>query len=82
MRSKLKLQMEDLSVESFDTDAPRLPRGTVFGCQVNTCGASCAGGYSCWCPTAAIDCTLNYERTCNGNGTCGVYPCQRYVGTE
>jgi hypothetical protein len=114
MRTKLKLQLEDLTVVSFDTTATEKPKGTVFGEQCTcptactcpgcptcdascngtcdascngtcdascngTCGASCAGGFSCFCPTNATDCTYNYERTCNGNGTCGVYPCQRHA---
>ncbi|HEX6371611.1 MAG TPA: hypothetical protein VF006_22010 [Longimicrobium sp.] len=59
---KLKLKLEDLAVDSFDTHAPLKPRGTVFGEQC-TCYTQC----TCpGCPTCA-----NYN-TCDAscNGTC------------
>jgi len=104
---KLKLNLEQLAVDTFDTTTTEKSKGTVFGeqctCYTNctcpgcptcyascngtcdascngTCGASCAGtcgascgatcGYSCdaWC--------TQYDATCNGYGTCGVYPCK------
>jgi hypothetical protein len=103
MNSKLKLDLDQLTVDSFDTSATDKPRGTVFGeqctcwtaCGQNTCpgcptcdatcngscGATCAGscygtcgeatcGYSCdgWC--------TQYDATCNGYGTCGIWPCK------
>lgn len=76
MRSKLKLQMEDLSVESFGTDAPRQPRGTVFGCQVNTCGWTCYGTCDAYC-TQGWDATCRNIGTCDGNyygGNCPAVP--------
>ena len=80
MRSKLSLNLDQLSVESFDTTATRRPRGTVFGeqctCYTNctcpgcpTCDATC--NYTCDdatcpnCPTCAASC----------NGTCNAATC-------
>jgi hypothetical protein len=105
MRSKLKLNLDELTIDSFDTTAGEKGRGTVMGeeqctcwtqcgqntcpgcptcdascngtCGAATCGASCYGtcneatcGYSCdgWC--------TQYDATCNGYGTCGVWPCK------
>ena len=109
MQKKLRLDLEDLSVESFDTTPSEHRReGTVFAqqctcytnctcpgcptcdascngtcggtcngtCGENTCAASCYGtcDYSCNCYSNGGYCT-NYDVTCRGIGTCGVYPC-------
>ena len=61
MRSKLSLNLEDLSVESFDTTSGQKAKGTVFGeqctCYTNctcpgcpTCDASCDGTCGDTCP--------------------------------
>jgi hypothetical protein len=72
--TKLKLDMEELSVESFDTtpDARR-EVGTVFGQQC-TCYTQC----TCpGCPTCDASCNGTCGGTCAGtcdascNGTCG-----------
>ena len=109
MHGKLKLDLNELAVESFDTSETAERNGTVFGeqctCWTNctcpgcpscdgcpgtehtacnqascagTCGASCNGtcagqntcGNSCDCWGTMVD------ATCNGYGTCGVYPCR------
>ena len=107
MRSKLKLNLDQLSVDSFDTTRSEKPKGTVFGeqctCYTNctcpgcpTCDATCA--YTCDdatcpnCPTCNASCngtcncgTYNscdawctqYDATCRGYGTCGIYPCKQ-----
>lgn len=74
--SKLRLRLDTLMVESFDTTAMEAPRGTVFGeqcsCPTNcpTCEHTCA--YTCddatcpACPTCAASC----NGTCDGGGTC------------
>jgi hypothetical protein len=69
---KLKLQLEDLSVESFDTTAPAKAKGTVFGEQC-TCYTNC----TCpGCPTCEASCNGTCDASCNGtcdascNGTC------------
>ncbi|HEY0016539.1 MAG TPA: hypothetical protein VGC13_09485 [Longimicrobium sp.] len=84
MRGKLTLNLDDLSVDSFDTTATDKPKGTVFGeqctCYTNctcpgcpTCAATC--NYTCDdatcpnCPTCAASC----NGTCNcptGNYSC------------
>ena len=57
MRGKLMLNLEDLTVDSFDTTTPQKAKGTVFGEQC-TCYTQC----TCpGCPTCYASC----------NGTCG-----------
>jgi hypothetical protein len=59
--NKLKLRLDDLRIDSFDTTAPQKAKGTVFGEQC-TCYTQC----TCpGCPTCDASC----------NGTCG-YTCQ------
>jgi hypothetical protein len=63
MRGKLSLNLDDLTVDSFDTTGTQKAKGTVFGEQC-TCYTQC----TCpGCPTCA-----NYA-TCDAscNGTCG-----------
>jgi hypothetical protein len=70
---KLKLDLEDLSVESFaTTPEPRAEGGTVFGQQC-TCYTQC----TCpGCPTCDASCNGTCGGTCGGtcdascNGTC------------
>ncbi|HEX6371607.1 MAG TPA: hypothetical protein VF006_21990 [Longimicrobium sp.] len=71
MRTKLKLVLEDLTVESFDTSRPQPPRGTVFGEQC-TCYTQC----TCpGCPTCANynTCDATCANTCAN--TCDDYTC-------
>ncbi len=67
---KLKLDLEDLSVESFaTTPEPRAEGGTVFGQQC-TCYTQC----TCpGCPTCDASCNGTCGGTCDAscNGTCG-----------
>ena len=80
MRAKLSLNLEDLTVDSFDTVAPRTEKGTVFGEQCtcytnctcpgcpscdNTCPATCA--YTCDDASCASDCAscASCEDTCD-----------------
>ncbi|HLM68605.1 MAG TPA: hypothetical protein VK358_13795 [Longimicrobium sp.] len=68
MRSKLKLNLEQLTVDSFDTSAGEKPRGTVFGEQC-TCYTNC----TCpGCPTCDASCNGTCGGTCAAscNGTC------------
>jgi hypothetical protein len=63
--NKLKLQLEDLMVDSFDTTAPQKAKGTVFGEQC-TCYTQC----TCpGCPTCYASCNGSCDASCNG--TCG-----------
>jgi hypothetical protein len=66
MRSKLKLHLEDLSVDSFDTTVTEKPKGTVFGEQC-TCYTNC----TCpGCPTCDASCNGTCIASCNGTCDC------------
>jgi hypothetical protein len=71
---KMKLNVEALAVESFDTSGDAPKRGTVFGEQCtcytdctcpgcNTCDESCNG-------TCAGQHTCGGQNTCGGQATC------------
>ena len=77
--NKLKLQLDDLTVESFDTTAARDEKGTVFGEQC-TCDTAC----TCpGCPTCDITCPNTCYETCDDascygatcEGTCRIDTC-------
>jgi hypothetical protein len=75
MRGKLTLNLNDLSVDSFDTTATEKARGTVFGEQC-TCYTQC----TCpGCPTCAnyATCDVSCADTCGDScgGTCDGYTC-------
>ena len=62
---KLKLSLDDLRIDSFQTTAPAKPKGTVFGEQC-TCYTQC----TCpGCPTCYASCNGTCDASCNG--TCG-----------
>jgi hypothetical protein len=69
---KLKLHLEDLAVESFDTTRPAKAKGTVFGEQC-TCYSDCtcpeAGTCGATCDASCYD---TCQPSCNGTcvGTC------------
>jgi hypothetical protein len=65
---KLKLELDNLSVESFDTTATQKKKGTVFGEQC-TCWTYCAQQTCPGCPTCDNTCAY----TCD-DATC-VYTC-------
>jgi hypothetical protein len=73
MRAKLQLDLDQLTVDSFDTTATDRPRGTVFGEQC-TCYTNC----TCpGCPTCDATCAATCAYTCDDascaascNGTC------------
>ena len=80
---KLKLNLDQLSVESFDTTLTERPKGTVFGEQC-TCYTNC----TCpGCPTCDATCPQTCVNTCDDPscagscdasacyGTCGEYTC-------
>jgi hypothetical protein len=84
--NKLKLSMEDLSVESFDTTSSTREKGTVFGEQC-TCYTQC----TCpGCPTCAGTCPADPScadtcwDTCDNFTcleTCGFSNCETRCGT-
>ncbi|HEX6910300.1 MAG TPA: hypothetical protein VF142_07890 [Longimicrobium sp.] len=70
--NKLRLQLEDLHIDSFTTTPAGKPKGTVFGEQC-TCYTQC----TCpGCPTCDASCNGTCDASCNGtcdascNGTC------------
>jgi len=62
---KLKLELDELKVESFQTDRGASARGTVRG--------QGEGSYELGCPTMDPSCNGSCEGTCPGScvGTCG-----------
>jgi hypothetical protein len=83
--NKLKLSIEDLSVESFDTSAVRKEKGTVFGEQCtcytvctcpgcNTCDGTCPNDHTCG-DTCWNTCD---DFTCLE--TCGISNCETRCG--
>jgi hypothetical protein len=78
MRSKLKLNLDELMVDSFDTTKPAAKQGTVFGEQC-TCYTNC----TCpGCPTCDASCNGTCGATCDAScyGTCGDYTCAYTCG--
>ena len=78
---KLRLDLDDLAVDSFATVGAREARGTVLGrektdeydtCAAScdpcaTCDTSCAGGPVCACaPSGCVSC----ETSCGGGPHC------------
>jgi hypothetical protein len=85
--NKLKLHLDELSVESFDTTGTEKAKGTVFGEQCtcytqctcpgcptcdNTCNYTCDDATCPACPTCAASC----------NGTCQYCESYDYCGTQ
>jgi hypothetical protein len=81
MKAKLKLNLEQLSVDSFNTTAAEKPKGTVFGEQCtcytqctcpgcptcdHTCAHTCDDATCPACPTCAASC----------NGSCAGASCE------
>lgn len=79
MRTKLKLNLDDLGVDTFDTTATAKGKGTVFGEQC-TCYTYCGQNTCPGCPTCGGSCNGTCDASCNGtcncptNDTCG-YSC-------
>jgi hypothetical protein len=76
---KLRLQLDDLQVDTFQTTAPERPKGTVFGEQC-TCYTNC----TCpGCPTCDASCNGTCDASCNGTCyentcACGTYDTCRF----
>jgi hypothetical protein len=66
--NKLRLELDDLRIDSFDTTAPQKAKGTVFGEQC-TCYTQC----TCpGCPTCDASCNGTCDASCNGTcASCG-----------
>lgn len=68
--TKLRLRMEDLAVESFDSSPARPQRGTVMGQETwYPTECTCQGQYTCVesCPQT---CWETCDATCPWNHTC------------
>ena len=78
---KVKLQLESLAVESFDTSPPEPAEGTVAAHQVwltdATCLNSCGGSCFLTCGTCYNTCFQSCPNTCwiSCGGTCREYTC-------
>src|SRR4051794_13243498 len=72
--NKLRLQLEDLVIDSFSTTPVRRAKGTVYGEQC-TCPTAC----TCpGCPTCDASCNGTCGATCDASacyGTCGGDSC-------
>jgi hypothetical protein len=67
---KLKLKLDDLAVDSFDTIAAEKSRGTVFGEQC-TCWTACGQNTCPGCPTCDASCNGTCAASCDGTCNCG-----------
>jgi hypothetical protein len=64
---KLRLELDQLTVDSFDTAVPAAKRGTVMGEEQCTCPSACNTNCTCpGCPT----CDHTYCNQASCNGTC------------
>jgi hypothetical protein len=67
--NKLKLRLDDLRVDTFQTTSVQKEKGTVFGEQC-TCYTNC----TCpGCPTCVASCNGTCDASCNGS--CGGATC-------
>ena len=78
MPRKLKLQMEELKVDTFITAASAETKGTVVGEQITSpgnlsCNGTC-GQYTCY-HSCDLWCTEGATCDANGYGTCGMRQC-------
>jgi hypothetical protein len=69
---KLKLNLDQLAVDSFDTCVPAKEKGTVFGEQCTCPGVTCAATCPATCAYTCDDATCPQCPTCNQscNGSC------------
>ena len=69
--NKLKLHLDDLRIDSFDTTSAPREKGTVFGEQC-TCWTQCGQNTCPGCPTCDASCNGTCAGTCGDScyGTC------------
>jgi hypothetical protein len=90
---KLKLDLDQLTVESFDTVKVAAEKGTVFGeqctCHTNcTCpGCPTCDHTACGQNTCQDSCAESCYGTCGGENTCwqtcgGQYTCESQTGAQ
>jgi hypothetical protein len=76
--AKLRLNLDQLTVDSFDTAAAAREKGTVFGEEQCTCpsacntNCTCPGCYTCdhSCNGTCDESCASYCQTCAGDYTC------------
>ncbi|WP_420127491.1 hypothetical protein [Longimicrobium sp.] len=93
---KLRLSLDDITVESFSTLSPRLRLGTVAAnqmsattCQQIICDCT-TQGFEQTCQTCGASCNGTCDASCNGtcngcpepsaNGTCAGWTCEGTCG--
>ena len=73
-RHKLRLRMDDLRVETFETAPSPMERGTVRGNEPDT-ATRLGGGFGCECGTAPENtcgtCAPTFAQTCPPAPGCG-----------
>ena len=81
---KLALQLDDLTVESFDTTGEGARKGTVAGQESSQAGTWCGNTCDTTCYADLCDCTYGgpYNTTCDVNLTCGVVGSCQYMTCE
>jgi hypothetical protein len=67
--NKLKLRLDDLQVDTFQTTSVSKQKGTVLGEQQCTCYTACGQNTCPGCPTCDASCNGTCGASCNG--TCG-----------
>jgi hypothetical protein len=83
--NKLKLKLDDLQVDTFQTTSAQKQKGTVFGEQC-TCWTQCGQNTCPGCPTCDASCNgtcASCAASCNG--TCGAscdYSCGATCGAS
>lgn len=73
---KLKLQLDDLRIDSFQTSEAETPEGTVFGEQCTCPGvATCDGSCNCGDTAAGPTCNASCHNSCVAYETCDIWTC-------
>lgn len=74
---KLRLNVEDLAVDSFDTCRNEKGKGTVFAEEQCTCWTQCGQNTCPGCPTCDASCNGSCAATCAATcyNTCDDYTC-------
>ena len=79
--NKLKLRLDDLQVDTFQTTAVRKEKGTVFGEQC-TCWTYCGQNTCPGCPTCDASCNGTCDASCNGTCATNCNCTSDYCETE
>jgi hypothetical protein len=66
---KLRLHLDDLAVETFDTERARMERGTVVGREYTEDGNYTCPGYATCAGFTCAACSFTCPVSCNGTCT-------------